>query len=108
PDEGATHWNQATYDRHFAEYVRRYAALRNARADERSIEQLMKTEALRQTELLAKNKSLRTVGLFEGAHGYATGIYRSEVDCIMFSLQSDYFCSACSQAIARMISAHCA
>jgi IgA Peptidase M64 len=108
PDEGATHWNQATYDRHFAEYVRRYAALRNAHADERSIEQLMKTEALRQTELLAKNKSLRTVGLFEGAHGYAKGIYRSEVDCIMFSLQSDYFCTACSQAIGRMISAHCA
>ena len=49
----------------------------------------------------------RKVGIFEGANGYAKGVFRSEVDCIMFSLQTDYFCAACSAAIERMIDEHC-
>jgi hypothetical protein len=33
-------------------------------------------------------------------------MFRAEVDCIMFSLQTRYFCSACAAAIERMIGAH--
>jgi len=33
-------------------------------------------------------------------------MYRAEVNCIMFSLQSSYFCGACSAAIERMINYH--
>jgi hypothetical protein len=68
----------------------------------------MQEESLRQAALLAKSGELRRVGLFEGGNGYAKGVFRSEVSCIMYSLQSDYFCHACSSAIERMIDHHAA
>jgi hypothetical protein len=101
-------WNKAEYDRSFAKYVRRYSKLRAAGADEAAVENLMLAERERQRRLLGKNVHLRRVGFFEGAAGYAKGVFRSEIDCIMFSLQSDYFCHACSSAIQRMIDAHTA
>ena len=101
-------WNKAEYERYFSDYVRRYFRLRAARVDETVIERFMQAESRRQAALLARNADTRRVGLFEGAHGYAKGAYRSEVNCIMFSLQTEYFCKACSMAIERMIDARCA
>lgn len=100
-------WNKAEYDRYFAGYVRRYTALRDRRADETAVENFMRRESVRQAALLAKAGTLRRVGLFEGANGYAKGVFRSEASCIMLSLQSDYFCHACAFAIETMIDRHC-
>jgi hypothetical protein len=100
-------WNKPEYDRYFADYVRRYNGLRESGAEEGAVERFMDRERQRQAALLAKNGSGRRVGLFEGANGHAKGVFRSEVDCIMFSLQTDYFCAACSAAIERMIDEHC-
>jgi hypothetical protein len=101
-------WNKAEYDRYFAGYVKRYEALRARRASEAAVEKLMAEERKRQAALLAHDGPGRRVGLFEGAHGYSRGVYRSEVDCIMFSLQTERFCKACESAIERMIDWHCA
>jgi hypothetical protein len=100
-------WNQTEYDRHFALYVRRYHKLREAGADEAAIDKLMQEESARQAALLAKNGDPRRPGCFEGANGYARGMFRSGVDCIMFSLQTEYFCPACSAGIERAIDEHC-
>jgi hypothetical protein len=102
----AAAWNKADYDNRFADYVREYETLRAKGADETAIEELMASERARQSTLLRTAGNTRHVGLFEGAHGYSRGIHRAEVDCIMFSLQTDYFCSACSAAIHRMIDYH--
>jgi hypothetical protein len=102
-----TPWNKAEYERYFANYVRRYNALRAAGAAEAEIEKLMDEERKRQAALLAKSGNLRRVGYFEGANGYAKGAYRAGVSCIMFSLQTEYFCGACAAAIERMIDEHC-
>jgi hypothetical protein len=99
-------WNKAQYEKEFSEYVRRYQALRSGRADEAAIEQLMSEERNRQAALLGGGGNPRRVGLFEGAHGYARGVFRCEVDCIMFSLQTDYFCAACTSALERAIDYH--
>jgi len=96
-------WNKAEYDRRFARYVERYRALRSARAGEAAVEALMREERAAQAALL-RDRTARRVGLYEGAHGYARGVYRSEVDCIMFSLQNEYFCGACAAALERGIS----
>lgn len=98
-------WNKTEYDRHFATYVKRYEALRANGAEEKTVEQLMEQARERQAALLAKNGP-RKVGYYEGANGYAKGMYRAEADCIMFSLQTQYFCAACAAAIERMIDAH--
>jgi hypothetical protein len=100
-------WNKSEYESYFSNYVKRYFALRARHADESAVEQLMEDSAAQAAALLARNANPRKIGLFEGANGYARGVFRSEVDCIMFSLQTNYFCSACSSAIERMIEAHC-
>jgi hypothetical protein len=100
-------WNKAEYDKHFASYVKRYEALRANGAPEQEVEQFMALERQRLAAVLAKNSPSRAAGYHEGANGYARGMYRAEVDCIMFSPQTRYFCVACHTAIERMIDAHC-
>ena len=102
-----TFWNKAEYDRRFANYVRRYNKLREAGADERAIDKLMQEERAQQAVVLAQTGDPRRPGCFEGANGYARGMFRSGVDCIMFSLQTEYFCPACSVGLERAIDQHC-
>jgi IgA Peptidase M64 len=102
-----TAWNKSEYDRRFAAYVRRYDKLREAGADEAAVERLMQQERARQAALLAKNGDPWRLGCYEGANGYARGMFRSGPDCIMFSLQSDFFCPACTAALTRAIDEEC-
>jgi hypothetical protein len=102
-----TPWNKTEYDRRFAAYVQRYNRLREAGAGEAVVEKLMQEEKARQAALLARNGNPRRPGCFEGANGYARGMFRSGVDCIMFSLQTQYFCPACAAAVERTIDEHC-
>jgi hypothetical protein len=106
PATGPARWNKSEYEAYFTDYVRRYEKMRAAGAAEDRIERFMREAAARQAALLARNRPVRRVATFEGAKGFAQGMYRSEVDCIMFSLQTDYFCAACSAAIDRMINYH--
>lgn len=56
-------------------------------------------------EMLNQSKYSGKVGLYEGA-GYATsGLYRSSVNCIMFT-QANYFCPVCRNAMEKMIQWH--
>jgi hypothetical protein len=99
-------WNKAEYEKYFAGYVERYSRLRASHADERLVERFMQVESRRQETLLAKTAHPGRIGLFEGANGYGTGVFRSQIDCIMFSLQTRSFCIACRSAIDRMIRQH--
>jgi hypothetical protein len=106
--ERPTPWNKHAYESQFARYVERYYQLRAAHANEAAIDRLMHEFSRTAATLLDRPASRgREVGWFEGANGYAKGFYRAEVDCIMFSLQTHTFCSACSAAITAMIDAHC-
>ncbi len=42
------------------------------------------------------------VGAFEGAMYEAQGLYRPQIDCIMFT-RTDFFCLVCRRAIERII-----
>lgn len=106
PQSRPTAWNKMEYDRHFTHYVKRYEALRANSVDEKIVEQLMEQTREQQAALLANNGP-RKVGYYEGANGYAKGMFRAEADCIMFSLQTQHFCTACAAAIERMIDTHC-
>jgi hypothetical protein len=98
-------WNKPEYDRFFAAYVKRYAALRASGADEAAVEKLMAEARARQAVLL---RQTRDVGLFEGANGYSRGMFRSQADCIMFSLQTGYYCATCAAAISRALDVYAA
>ena len=43
------------------------------------------------------------VGAFEGAMYEAKGLYRPEVDCIMFTRNPTSFCAVCEHAVGRAI-----
>lgn len=43
------------------------------------------------------------IGAFEGARYTATGLYRPEVDCRMFSKTAKHFCTICSETISNAI-----
>ena len=45
------------------------------------------------------------VGVFEGAGYSATGVYRSQLDCIMFSKGLKDFCAACGVGIGEVVEA---
>ena len=55
------------------------------------------------TALLENNPYYGRVGAFEGAIYRATGAYRPEVDCLMFSRSHSRFCRVCRQAIEERI-----
>jgi hypothetical protein len=103
PHDAPTRWNKKEYERWFSMYVKRYEALRAGGASEGAVEKLMRDAAGRQAVLLGR---ARTVGLYEGADGYARGVYRAEPDCIMFSLQTAYYCTACTAALTLALDAH--
>ena len=57
----------------------------------------------RETEALQNMTHAGKVGAFEGASYEPTGLYRSEIDCIMFTRNPVGFCRVCQRAISRVI-----
>ncbi len=53
-------------------------------------------------EYLENSGLVNTVGVFEGAGYASTGLYRSSVNCIMFT-RTDYFCPVCQDAMQKVI-----
>ena len=51
---------------------------------------------------LSKSKYAGKVGAFEGAGYVPKGLYRSSINCIMFS-RTDFFCPVCQEAMIRII-----
>ncbi len=67
------------------------------------METLFRKERDALTKLLRSDRYARSVGTFEGANYEATGYYRPQVDCTMFSRNSVGFCAVCRRAIERVI-----
>jgi len=57
----------------------------------------------REVALLGGMPHAGRVGAFEGASYEPTGLYRSEVDCIMFTRNPVGFCRVCRRAIENVI-----
>jgi hypothetical protein len=49
--------------------------------------------------LLSAEPSMGKLGVFEGARYWARGMYRPEVNCLMFSITARRFCSVCRQTL---------
>lgn len=98
-----TPWNQESYDRVSREYQEKRKKLRTAGASEKELEALF-DEVKKQTgPLLDGMRHAGKVGAFEGAGYQAKGLYRPELDCIMFTRNPSSFCRVCTRAIERII-----
>ncbi len=79
---------------------------RQIRAENRpesEMEALMRRVKVQETELLGTDAWSGKVGAFEGAAYEATGYFRAQEDCIMFSRDDVPFCAACRDAIEKVI-----
>ena len=82
-------------------YQARRRQIRAEKRPESEMEALFREEEKRSTALLGPHNG--KVGAFEGAMYEATGYYRPQADCIMFTRDDVGFCAVCRHALTRVI-----
>lgn len=112
-----TSWEKAGYDSLSLEYQKVRRDLNNKIAQmkrehmpenevskvEDEAENLSRSSAEQTDKYLENSRFWGKVGAYEGA-GYASkGLYRSMLDCLMFSKGNKPFCKVCEQAVIRVI-----
>lgn len=98
-----TPWDKETFERHSREIQARRRALRAENAPEDALEALFREQQAWETKFLRSMNYAGKVGAFEGAMYEPRGLYRPEVDCIMFTRDEVGFCRVCRRAIDRTI-----
>jgi hypothetical protein len=98
-----TPWDKEAFEAHSRDYQAERRKLRNANVPETQMDELFRRERVWETQFLGSQKYAGKVGAFEGAGYEAKGLYRPQVDCIMFTRDEVGFCRVCSRAIDRII-----
>ncbi len=98
-----TPWLKDEFEQASRAYQERRAKIRAANRPESEMEALFAEVRAFEVKLFAREKYAGKVGAFEGANYEATGYYRPEVDCIMFT-RSPAFCAVCKRAIETIVS----
>ncbi|HET8901624.1 MAG TPA: M64 family metallopeptidase [Holophagaceae bacterium] len=99
-----TPWKKAEFEAYSYSIQKERHAIRAANKPEADMEALFTAERAHETELLGTDANSGKIGAFEGANYEATGYYRSQEDCIMFTRDLHAgFCAACRKAISGVI-----
>jgi hypothetical protein len=98
-----TPWAKAKYDAIDLDYQARRKELLERGASEEASEALMREVKASTGPLLASDRYAGRPGAFEGAMYEGQGLYRPEVDCIMFTRNPTSFCRVCARALDRVI-----
>jgi len=101
-----TPWDQAGYDAMDLAYQARRKQLIDAQAGEEESEALMREVKVASEAFLRAQRYYGKVGAFEGGSYMAKGLYRPEVDCIMFTRNPTAFCKVCERALDHAIDAY--
>jgi IgA peptidase M64/peptidase M64-like protein len=96
-----TPWAKAEFEAAQRDFQARRRAIRAEKRPEEEMDALFREERDWTTRLLAPFAG--KVGAFEGAMYEATGYYRPQADCIMFTRDEVGFCAVCRRAIERVI-----
>ena len=97
-----TPWPKAEFEARQQDYQKERAKLREEQRPESEMNALFRREKLREEKLLGSAKYANVVGAFEGANYEATGYYRPEANCVMFT-RTEAFCDVCAAAIETVI-----
>jgi len=98
-----TPWDKTEFDNFSFGIQKERRALRAANVPETEMEALFAREKKTSLETFSKNKYKDATGAFEGGNYMQFGIYRSALDCIMFTRNKQEFCPACTKAISAVI-----
>ena len=97
-----TAWNKVEFDKFGYSIQKERDSLRNAMVPETVMEDLFTRQMNKENEFFSREKYISKVGAFEGAGYMATGMYRPQIDCIMYSRHMVY-CKVCSRSIEKVI-----
>ena len=97
-----TPWRKAEFEayEHVTQAERR--KIRKENRPEGEMDALFEKEKKQEDALLDTDKYSDRVGAFEGANYEASGYYRPQENCIMFT-RYDRFCAVCRRSIERII-----
>lgn len=98
-----TPWSQAAYDEVSYGFQEQRQRLRAEGADEEVMDALFARVRETTQPMLQGEPHFGQVGAFEGAAYQARGLFRPEVDCIMFTRNPQSFCRVCTRALERVI-----
>lgn len=98
-----TPWRKADFETFSLGIQKERRQIRAAALPEEEMEKLFQREREHETKLLGTDAHSGKVGAFEGANYEATGYFRSQEDCIMFTRNEVGFCAACRRAIEGVI-----
>jgi hypothetical protein len=103
-----TPWPKETFTKRAREFFERRMAIRAENRPEAELDALLLEEQKEETALLSAAPHAREVGAFEGANYEASGSFRSQVDCVMFTRNPVPFCAACRRGLSRVIDLYAA
>lgn len=98
-----TPWRKDEFEKHSYAMKEIRKKIRAENRPEEEMEAHFRREQKEDTRILGTDTFSGKVGAFEGANYEATGYYRSQTDCIMFTRDEVPFCAACQAAITRVI-----
>jgi hypothetical protein len=96
-----TKWNKPLFDNFEYKIQKSRDSLRAVHVEEQIMENLFTSQLNRENEFFSIEKFRDVVGAFEGAGYAAKGMYRPQVDCIMFSRHMKY-CRVCSRSLEKV------
>ena len=98
-----TPWGKREFEEHSREIRELRSELIERQAPEAEFDALFHEQREVETEMLSSMEYYGKVGAFEGASYEPVGLYRPEIDCIMFTRDEVGFCRVCQRAIERVI-----
>jgi hypothetical protein len=93
-----TPWNKEAFDAYGYNVQHKRDSLRAAKVPENVMEDLFMAQKKQEDDFFSKEKYRDKVGAFEGANYTQKGMYRPQVDCIMFTRHITY-CKVCRRSL---------
>jgi hypothetical protein len=97
-----TPWNKEPFDRFGYRIQQERDSLRAAKVPEEIMEALFTRQMKQEDEFFTAEQYRDKVGAFEGAGYLARGLYRPQIDCIMYTRHMQ-FCRVCSRGLENVI-----
>lgn len=97
-----TPWNKVEFDKFGYQIQHERDSLRAAKVPEEVMEDLFLRQYNKENEYFSKEQYKDAIGAFEGAGYNQYGLYRSQLDCIMYT-RHNVFCKVCQKSIINVI-----
>ena len=97
-----TPWNKEAFDKFGYDIQQQRQKLREQKVPEEVMEALFMKQYNQENAYFSKEKYKDAVGAFEGGGYTPKGIYRSQLDCIMFTRHM-HFCKVCQRSLVSVM-----